>query len=65
MTRIIPGPPSFLEPAAVPPATTGASPYIVAEQRKQVIVRQNGIIVGAKKAWTKMKETYSKSFLGR
>jgi hypothetical protein len=38
---------------------------VVAEQRKQVIVRQNGIIVGAKKAWTKMKETYGKSFLGR
>lgn len=65
MTRIIPGPPSFLEPSVVPPARSGASPYIVAEQRKQVIVRQNGIIVGAKKAWTKMKETYSKSFLGR
>jgi hypothetical protein len=65
VTRVIPGPPAYLEPAAVPPATTGTSPFVVSAQRKQVIVRQNGIIVGAKKAWSTMKETYAKSFLGR
>jgi len=65
VTRVIPGPPSYLQPTAVPPATSGASPFVVAEQRKQVIVRQNSIIVGAKKAWAKMKETYGKSFLKR
>lgn len=65
VTRNIPGPPTYLQPAAVPPAREGTSPYVVAEQRKQVIVRQNSIIVGAKNAWTKMKTTYSKSFLGR
>lgn len=65
VTRVIPGPPSYLQPVDVPPATAGTSPFVVSEQRKQVIVHQNGIIVGAKKAWSKMKETYSKSFLGR
>jgi hypothetical protein len=30
-----------------------------------VIERQNIVIVGARNAWTKMKETYGKSFLGR
>lgn len=39
------------------------SPYVVSEQRKQVIVKQNGIIVGAKNAWQKMKATYQKSFV--
>lgn len=65
VTRNIPGPPSYLQPAAVPPARVGTSPYVVAEQRKQVIVKQNTIITGARNAWTKMKETYRKSFLGR
>lgn len=65
VTRVIPGPPSYAQPAAIPPATVGTSPYVVAEQRKQVIVRQNKVIVGLKSAWTKMKATYSKSFLGR
>ena len=65
VTRVIPGPPSYLQPAAVPPASAGVSPFVVAEQRKQTIVRQNRIIVGAKEAWTKMKDTYRKSFLGR
>jgi len=37
----------------------------VAEQRKQVIVRQNAVIVGARKAWTNMKATYQKSFVKR
>ena len=63
VTRNIPGPPSYLQPVAVPPARIGTSPFIVAEQRKQVIVKQNGIIVGARDAWTKMKATYQKSFL--
>lgn len=65
VTRNIPGPPSYLQPAAIPPATVGTSPYVVAEQRKQVIVKQNTIITGARNAWTKMKETYRKSFLRR
>lgn len=65
VTRVIPGPPSYLQPAPVPRADVGASPYVVAEQRKQVIVSQNKIIAGAKNAWTKMKDTYHKSFLGR
>lgn len=39
------------------------SPYVVAEQRKQVIVKQNTIIVGARSAWNKMKTTYQKSFI--
>jgi hypothetical protein len=65
VTRTIPGPPSYLQPAAVPPALAGSSPYVVAEQRKQVIVHQNKIITGAKAAWSKMKDTYRKSFLGR
>lgn len=63
VTRTIPGPPSYLQPAAVPPAKEGTSPYVVAEQRKQVIVRQNGVIVGARTAWNNMKATYQKSFL--
>lgn len=65
VTRTIPGPPTYLQPAAVPPAREGSSPYVVAEQRKQVIVHQNKIITGAKAAWSKMKDTYHKSFLGR
>lgn len=63
VTRNIPGPPSYLQPVAVPPARVGASPYVVAEQRKQVIVKQNSIIVGARNAWTNMKATYQKSFI--
>ena len=65
VTRVIPGPPSYLQPAAVPPAREGVSPFVVAEQRKQVIVQQNAVIVGARNAWTKMKATYQKSFLKR
>lgn len=65
VTRNIPDPPSYLQPQSVPPARSGASPYVVAEQRKQVIVRQNTIITSARGAWTKMKATYQKSFLKR
>jgi len=63
--RNIPGPPNYLQPVAVPPARVGTSPFVVSEQRKQVIVKQNSIIVGARDAWTKMKSTYQKSFLNR
>lgn len=63
VTRVIPDPPSYLQPVAVPPARVGASPYVVAEQRKQVIVQQNGIIVGARNAWQNLKATYGKSFV--
>jgi hypothetical protein len=63
VTRDIPPPPSYLKPAAVPVATIGASPFVVAEQRKQVIVKQNKIIVGAKKAWSGMKNIYGKSYV--
>lgn len=38
---------------------------MVAEERGQVIVRQNGIIVAARTAWANMKETYKKSLLKR
>lgn len=65
VTRVIPGPPSYLQPVAVPPARVGSSPFVVSEQRKQVIVKQNRIITGARDAWQKMKSTYSKSFLQR
>lgn len=65
VTRNIPGPPSYLQPVAVPHAKKGDSPFVVAEQRKHVIVRQNTVIVNARSAWTNMKATYSKSFLKR
>jgi hypothetical protein len=57
--------PSYLKPAAVPPAPLGADPFVVAEQRKQVIGRQNVVITAAASAWNKMKATYSTSFLKR
>jgi hypothetical protein len=63
VTRDIPPPPSYLKPAPVPTATVGASPFVVAEQRKQVIVKQNRIIVGAKKAWSGMKDIYGRSYV--
>lgn len=62
-TRDIPGPPKYLQPAAIPPAKAGSSPYVVAEKRKQVIVNQNRVIVGARNAWTNMKTTYQNSFV--
>lgn len=65
VTRNIPGPPSYLQPSEVPPARKGASPFVVAEQRKHVIVRQNTVITRARDAWTNMKATYNKSFLKR
>ncbi len=65
VTRTIPGPPEYLRPAPVPPATKGKSAFVVSEERGAVIERQNIIIVGARNAWTKMKETYNTSFLGR
>jgi hypothetical protein len=52
-----------LQPVPLPPAREGASPFVVSEQRKQVIVKQNSIIVGARDAWSKMKATYQKSFV--
>lgn len=63
VTRNIPGPPDYLRPATVPPARVGASPFIVAEQRKQTITHQNKVIVNARTAWNNMKATYQKSFL--
>lgn len=65
VTRVIPGPPSYLKPAAIPPSTPGSSPFVVAEKRKQVIVGQNTVIVGARNAWQRMKQTYSRSLLKR
>jgi len=65
ITRTIPGPPSYLQPVAVPPARAGADPFIVSEQRKQAIGKANTIIVGARSAWSNMKATYQKSFLKR
>lgn len=65
VTRTIPGPPSYLQPVAVPPARAGVSPFIVSEQRKQALGTANTIIAGARGAWSKMKDTYSKSFLKR
>jgi hypothetical protein len=47
----------------VPPATKGVSPFVVSEQRKEVIVQQNTVITSARNAWQKMKATYQKSFL--
>jgi hypothetical protein len=43
----------------------GSSPFVVSEQRKQVIVRQNKVITSARDAWSKMKATYQRSFLKR
>src|SRR5439155_12344774 len=63
VTRELPNPPSYLQPAAVPPATEGVSPFVVSEQRKAVIERQNYVIVRAKDAWQTMKRTYSKSLI--
>lgn len=65
VTRELPGPPASLKPQPVPPATKGKSVYVVSEQRKQVIVRQNRIIEGAAQAWTAMQQTYRRSFLKR
>jgi hypothetical protein len=64
-TRNLPPPPTYLQEAKVPPATPGTSPFVVAEQRKQVIEKQNIVIRGAKSAWTKMKATYQKSLVPR
>lgn len=63
ITRTIPSPPSYLQPVPVPVAREGASPFVVAEQRKQALGRANSIIVGARSAWSNMKTTYQKSFL--
>lgn len=38
---------------------------MVAEERGQVIVRQNVVITAARGAWNTMKDTYSKSLLKR
>lgn len=65
VTRTIPGPPSYLQPVAVPPAREGADPFVVSEQRKQALGKANTIIVGARSAWSNMKATYQKSFLKR
>lgn len=43
----------------------GKSPFIVAEERRQIIVRQNVVITAAKSAWDTMKQTYSESLLKR
>ena len=64
VTRNIPGPPSYLQPAAIPPSA-GKNAFVVAEQRKQVIVSQNTVITSARRAWQGMKDTYSKSLLPR
>ncbi len=69
VTRTIPGPPSYLKPEPIPGKVDskgkGKSPFIVAEERGQVIGRQNTVIVAARDAWTKMKQTYSESLLKR
>jgi hypothetical protein len=69
VTRQIPGPPDYLRPEPVPStydrSGKGKSPFIVAEERGQVIVRQNVVITAARGAWTDMKATYNKSFLKR
>lgn len=61
VTRELPDPPSYLQPAEVPPAREGTSPFVVAEQRGAVIERQNVVIVRAREAWHTMKKTYSTS----
>ena len=69
VTRNIPGPPDYLQPEPVPPTVDrsgkGKSPFVVAEERGQVIVRQNVVITAARGAWNTMKDTYSKSLLKR
>lgn len=69
VTRVIPGPPSYLKPEPKPSTVDsrgkGKSPFIVSEERGQVIDRQNTIIVSAKNAWDTMKKTYSESQLKR
>jgi hypothetical protein len=45
----------------VPRADVGTSPFVVAEQRKRTILKQNYIINGARSAWSKMKDTYKKN----
>ncbi len=69
VTRTIPGPPSYLKPAPIPAKVDsrgkGKSPFLVAEERGQVIGRQNVVITSARAAWIKMKQTYSESLLKR
>ena len=69
VTRTIPGPPSYLRvqpvPSTVDSQGKGKSPFVVAEERKQVIGRQNTIISSTYEAWTSMKQTYSESLLKR
>lgn len=65
VTRNIPGPPDYLNPLPKPPSPKGSNAFVISAQRGAVIDRQNTIIVSARSAWTKMKDTYSKSFLKR
>lgn len=43
----------------------GKSPFVVAEERGQIVKRQNTVIVSARNAWNTMKQTYSESLLKR
>jgi hypothetical protein len=52
-------------PPEVDSTGKGKSPFIVAEERKQVIGRQNTIINATYEAWTRMKQTYGESLLKR
>ena len=61
VTRELPDPPPYLQPAEVPPAREGVSPFVVSEQRKAVIQQQNYVIVRTREAWHTMKRTYSTS----
>lgn len=69
VTRVIPGPPAYLKPEPIPATVDskgkGKSPFIVAEERGQVIKRQNVVITAARGAWDTMKQTYSESLLKR
>ena len=52
-------------PGTVDSRGKGKSPFIVAEERGQVIGRQNTIIKATYDAWVQMKQTYSESLLKR
>lgn len=64
-TRDLPNPPAYLQPIPKPPAREGVSPFVVSEQRGEVIDQQNHVIVRAREAWQTMKKTYSKSLIRR
>lgn len=60
VTRSLPGPPSYLNPVAVPDPRAGESLITIAARERAGRLKANGIITSARGQWSALQKTYAR-----